>query len=97
MRRLVALSLLSSALLTFAGCKTPCRELSERLCDCVEPFDREECLRAAAVEESNVELTDEQYETCEQRLTTCNIDPNDRGTCQLLETDEGKRACGLAR
>ncbi len=97
MRRFVALSLLSSALLSFAGCKSPCRELSERLCDCVELFDREDCLRTVAVEESNLELTAEQQEVCEQRLTTCNIDPNDRSTCALLETDEGKQACGLAR
>ena len=97
MRRSIALTLLSSALLALAGCKSPCRELSERLCDCVETFQRESCIRAVVNEESRIEPTDEQLATCEQRLETCTIDPENRDTCDILKTDEGKQACGLAR
>jgi hypothetical protein len=97
MRRPAALVLLSSALLALAGCKSPCRELSELRCACVEPFRRETCLRAVATDESNVEPTDADLALCEQKLDECGIDPENQDTCDRLETDEGKRACGLAR
>ncbi|HYO55127.1 hypothetical protein [Archangium sp.] len=97
MRRSAAITLLVSALLALAGCKSPCRELSERLCDCREQFERDECVQQVANREKSVEPTDEQLATCEQRLETCNIDPDDRKTCDILLTDEGKAACGLAR
>jgi hypothetical protein len=96
MRRFVALSLLSSALLSFAGCKSPCRELAERFCDCTELFARENCLRQVAADESRLDITAEQQEFCAEKLETCKIDSNDRTTCDILRTDEGKRACGLA-
>ncbi|HEX8820042.1 MAG TPA: hypothetical protein VF794_08975 [Archangium sp.] len=96
MRRSVALTLLSSALLALAGCKSPCRELSERLCDCVESFQRDTCIRSVANEENNIEPTDEELEVCEQRLTTC-VDTQEKTVCERIETDEGKQACGLAR
>lgn len=97
MRRSVALTLLSSALLALAGCKSPCRELSERICDCAEPFQRESCVRAVAERERLIEPTQEELTACEQELTTCIINPDDRRTCDILQTDEGKQACGLAR
>ncbi|MCY1074491.1 hypothetical protein [Archangium lansingense] len=97
MRRSATITLLFSALLALAGCKSPCRELSERLCDCVEQFQRDECIQAVADRERNIETTDEELDTCQARLDTCRIDSNDRNTCDLLLTDEGKQACGLAR
>jgi hypothetical protein len=97
MRRSVTLALFTSALLTLAGCKSPCRELSERLCDCVEPFQRDSCVRAAAEEESNIEPTDEELEACEDRLKTCTIKADEPDSCEFLNTPEGKQACGLAR
>jgi hypothetical protein len=102
MRRSVALTLLSSALFVLAGCKSPCRQLSERLCDCVEAFERDTCIRNVATQENTLETTDEQLEVCEQRLETCNFIETDsteqrKATCARLQTDEGKQACGLAR
>ncbi|HEX8435818.1 hypothetical protein [Archangium sp.] len=101
MRRSVAITLLSSALLALAGCKSPCRELSERLCDCVESFQRDSCIRSVAEEESRLEPTDEQLEVCEQRLETC-LNTDDeverQAICQRIETNEAeKQACGLSR
>jgi hypothetical protein len=106
MRRSVAITLLSSALLALAGCKSPCRELSERLCDCVESFQRDSCIRAVAEEENRVEPTDAELAVCEQRLELC-LNPDNARTdteeerqafCQRLETDEAeKQACGLSR
>ncbi len=102
MRRSVAITLLSSALFALAGCKSPCRQLSEQLCDCVEPFERDTCIRNVANEENGIETTDEQLEVCEQRLETCNfIDTSTperrKATCAILQTDKGKQDCGLAR
>jgi hypothetical protein len=100
MRRSVAITLLSSALLALAGCKSPCRELSERLCDCVESFQRDSCIRSVAEEESRIEPTDEQLEVCEQRLDECLNEDEEKerqATCRSLETDAAtKRKCGLA-
>jgi hypothetical protein len=97
MRRSAALVLLASTLLALTGCKSPCRELSELRCACAEPFQRESCIRSVAIDEANVEPTGEDLALCEQKLETCPINPEDRSTCEALETDEGKRACGLAR
>ncbi|MFY0525791.1 hypothetical protein ACN28I_22490 [Archangium gephyra] len=97
MRRSTAITLLCSALLALAGCKSPCRQLSERLCDCVEQFRRDECIQAVAERERSVEPTDEDLTACEERLDTCTINPDDRTTCDILLTDEGKAACGLAK
>jgi hypothetical protein len=97
MRRSAPITLLVSSLLALAGCKSPCRELSERLCGCLEQFQQDTCIQQVSERERDVEPTDEELAACEQRLETCNINPDDRNTCDILETDEGKAACGLAR
>lgn len=108
MRRSAAIPLIFSALLALAGCKSPCRELSERLCDCLEQFERDNCIQRVADRERNVEPTDEDLATCEERLDEClpeghedlenQSDSKDgKVTCSELETDAGKFACGLAR
>ncbi|XXF79128.1 hypothetical protein P2318_05085 [Myxococcaceae bacterium GXIMD 01537] len=90
MRRTLAIALVSSALLTLAGCKGPCRELSERLCDCAQSSTvREFCIQRAANEQSRFEPTAEEESVCEQRLEQCD--------CHTIDTAEGKVACGLAR
>lgn len=97
MRRPVLLPLLLATLSVLAGCKGPCRELSERFCDCVDRYQRTTCLANVSTRERNIEPTPEDEAACEQKLTTCTIDPDDRTTCTILDTDEGKLACGLAR
>ncbi|QRK12724.1 hypothetical protein JQX13_23440 [Archangium violaceum] len=97
MRRSATITLLFSALLALAGCKNPCRELSERLCDCVESYQRDDCVQLVAERERNIEPTDEELSVCEQKLQTCTIDANRPETCDILETEAGKDACGLSR
>lgn len=97
MRRSTALTLVASVLLSLTGCKSPCRELSERLCDCVETFQRDTCIRTVATKETEIDVTDTELATCEEKLKSCTIDANDKTTCNILLTDEGKQACGLAR
>jgi hypothetical protein len=103
MRRSSLIALLASSLFVLAGCKTQCRVLSERLCECLEPVEREDCLTLAASEERRLEPTAEQEEVCEGYLTTClpnvsELEGQEReAACRVLETPEGKQACGLAR
>jgi hypothetical protein len=90
MRRLAATAVLSAALLALSGCKGPCRELSEKLCDCaISSVAREQCVRLAANSEARVTPSTADEEFCEQKLETCD--------CRQIETDEGKAACGLSR
>jgi hypothetical protein len=92
MRRFVATAAISLALLGLAGCKGSCRELSEKLCDCfTNSLEREVCIRRAANDEAFVEPTAEDNARCEELLA------NESCTCEAIETNEGKVACGLAR
>jgi hypothetical protein len=92
MRRSVTTALLSFALLGLAGCKSPCRELSEQLCECqITTLSREACVRRAVNDEARIEPTDEQQAYCESKLDSCK--------CELIEEDEtgtAKQNCGLA-
>jgi hypothetical protein len=84
------LGLCAAALLVVAGCKSPCRQLSEKLCECqANSLDKEACVKRAQQEESRVKPTDVQQQACEALLEGCD--------CHLIDTAEGKRACGLAR
>lgn len=90
MRRTLALALVSSALFALTGCKGPCRELSEKLCECTtSTTDRDFCLQRVSNEQARFEPTADEEGVCEQRLEACD--------CHTIDTDEGKRACGLAR
>lgn len=74
------------------GCKSPCRQLSEKLCECAaNTIEKEDCLQRASTAENspNNEPTAEQNAYCEAQLEQCD--------CRLIDTPEGKRACGLAR
>ena len=88
MRRLLVL--LVAPLLFASACRSPCRQLSEKLCECSETtYQREACLRRASTEESRVAPTPAQDQACADLLPGCD--------CHTIETTEGKQACGLAR
>lgn len=90
MRRTLALALVSSALFALAGCKGPCRELSEKLCECTtSTTSRDFCLQRVANEQARFEPTAEEEGECEARLEACD--------CHTIDTEQGKIACGLAR
>ena len=91
MRRSVAITLLSFALLGLSGCKGACRQLSEKMCDCnTNSVERELCVRRASNNEAVFEPTAEQEAFCESKLESCECGKVD------IDTDEGKLACGLA-
>jgi hypothetical protein len=86
--RTVAFALLAALALT--GCKTKCRQLSEKLCDCaINTTERDNCLRRASNAESISPPTETDEAYCEGLLTQCD--------CRLIDTAQGKVNCGLAR
>ncbi|MCI0570600.1 MAG: hypothetical protein L0Y66_07605 [Myxococcaceae bacterium] len=92
MRTLHVLALcLPLSLVTLTGCKSSCRALSEKLCECKPTTgEREACLRAVAQNEAAAPpLTVDDEATCTAKLETC--------VCENLDTPDGKEACGLAR
>jgi hypothetical protein len=90
------LLVIAISLLVIAGCKSNCRQLSERLCECsINSVEKDACLRtASAAEGSNPPSTDDE-KTCMALLK-----PDDGGVgcdCRLIDTKAGKVRCGLAR
>ena len=88
--------------LALTGCKTKCRQLSEKLCDCaVNSAERDNCLRRASNAETinPPNATDEAY--CESLLpvgdTQRTADGGQACDCRLIDTAQGKVNCGLAR
>lgn len=87
MRWLLALVVAASL---FTGCKSKCRQLSEKLCDCsLNSNDKTACLQRAASNESVNTVTDEDEATCQRLYDQCD--------CRLIDTPVGKIRCGLAR
>ncbi|MDP1918270.1 MAG: hypothetical protein Q8L14_18640 [Myxococcales bacterium] len=73
-----------------SGCKSPCRQLSERQCDCqASSYDRNTCLQRAATNESTFVPTAGDNQRCAELVEQCD--------CRLIDTPEGKRKCGFAR
>lgn len=83
---------LALAVLSLAGCKTYCRQLSEKVCDCTtSSSERTSCLSTQATKEGSVgpdPVTQEQEDFCETKLSTCD--------CRLIDTPAGRERCGLA-
>ena len=88
MMRHVVLALLC---VVFAGgCRSNCRALSERQCECtLTTSERTVCLASVASREANNPPTPEDEDACEALVDECD--------CNLIDTPEGKRNCGIAR
>lgn len=94
-RSLVVVAGLLVALLS--GCKSQCRQLTEKLCDCAETtILKQQCLTDAATKDSSYGSNPTSENICHALLTG---EGSDAGVCDChqLSTPEGKRACGLAR
>jgi Tfp pilus assembly major pilin PilA len=88
--RLAVLAVLSSLFLLSTGCKSSCRQLSEKLCDCTSSTtERTACLQQAANKENATTIvTAEDEATCQGLIAQCD--------CRLIDTASGKERCGLA-
>jgi hypothetical protein len=84
------------AFLAFGSCKSQCRQLSERMCECsLNTNEKQACLGRAANAEGANPPSYEQEETCRNAIYGSNGKaPCD---CRLIDTPEGKIRCGLAR
>lgn len=75
-----------------SGCKTYCRQLSEKVCECTSSTsERTNCLQGQANKESAYgaqNLTQEEEDLCEGHLKECD--------CRLIDTPTGRQRCGLA-
>lgn len=88
MRHVVLLAF-ASLLLVTSGCKSHCRLLSEKLCDCTtNTSDKTTCLSRAASQEAAFQPTADDELTCEALTESCD--------CRLVDTPSGKERCGLA-
>lgn len=92
MNRVVLLAFASFLLVT-AGCKSQCRLLTEKQCDCTtNSTDKTNCLTRASQQDSTFGVgagaTAEDEERCEALLEGCD--------CRLLDTQAGKERCGIA-
>jgi hypothetical protein len=87
--------LLACTLLT--GCKGPCRNLAESLCNCaLSSADKDSCNQNVANEDGRLSPSDSDNAICAALLNP----PTDGGIgcdCHLVNTTGGKIACGLAR
>ncbi len=86
----LALALLLA--LSVTGCKSKCRQLSEKICECAgNTYLKDNCNRQAGNSEARLQepLTAADEARCEGLLKGCD--------CNLIDTPEGKKACGLAR
>jgi uncharacterized protein YcfL len=87
MRKLLVIAL---AVVALAGCKSNCRQLSEKLCDCtISSTAKSTCLTNVANHEASAISTAETEATCGALLDGCD--------CRLVDTPAGKVKCGLAR
>jgi hypothetical protein len=79
----------ASLLLVTSGCKSHCRLLSEKLCDCTTTStEKTACLSRAATQEGTFPPTASDELTCEALVASCD--------CRLVDTPAGKERCGLA-
>ncbi len=81
---------LAAAVFGLVGCKSQCRVLSEKLCDCaINSLDKDACIRRAATNEGQVVITAADEATCAALVNQCD--------CRIVDTTVGKERCGLAR
>jgi hypothetical protein len=88
--RPLVFGILAAVSVGLSGCKGPCRQLSERLCECERStFERENCLQDVSTKDGSATVTADDEAFCQSKLEVCD--------CNALDTVEGKRNCGLVR
>lgn len=87
--RHAVLFVFASLLVATSGCKSHCRLLSEKLCDCTSnTTDKTACLSRAATQEANYPPSVDNEVSCQVLFDSCD--------CRLVDTQSGKERCGLA-
>ena len=84
------LPILIALSLGLSGCKSACRQLSERLCECaINSTEKSNCVTRAGNSEGAFPPSADNETFCKSHLSTCD--------CRLIATPNGKIACGLAK
>ncbi len=88
------------ALFLLAGCANPCENIQTTLCLCqgLTQTERTNCQNAATAQEQLATPSAAQLSVCQQLLPGCEklIGPNGEG-CDQLQTEAGRKTCGLSR
>lgn len=93
MRRLSSIAALA---LLLAGCSSPCKELGDRVCECIPVGTSvDSCKREVDNMVKSVDPTKDQEQTCSDLLDSCSGAPGVE-FCDWIQTETGKVACGLA-
>lgn len=100
MRRPPALLAIAAALVlgvAATGCSNPCRDLGDRICNCVpEGQTRTACRNDVKTRVSDANPTSDQQDYCTNLLDTCPDPSASAEACNLMQTCWGKVACGMA-
>jgi hypothetical protein len=96
-RLLARLAPLALGLLCAVGCGSPCQDLADRICNC-QPSGtlRDSCKSSVKNQIDAAKPTSSDQSYCSDRLKTCPDPESTPSQCQVLETQAGKEACGLA-
>ena len=87
--RSVVLTALASLLLVTSGCKSACRQLTEKQCECTSSnTEKTACLQRASAQETLYTPDPDTENRCTELLVTCD--------CRLTDTQAGKERCGFA-
>lgn len=80
------------------ACSSPCIQVQQVLCQCQgrTQSERNTCEDNAKQQESLQPPSDSTQQTCEQLLPGCEAIIDGGGGCASLQTDEGRKACGLS-
>lgn len=91
MNRLLVM-VFAALVFSLAGCKSQCRQLDEKQCDCaLNTTDKNNCLTRASSNESYNAPTPDDEARCRYLVA------NNLCDCRLVNTTQGKINCGLAR
>ncbi len=96
-RFLVRLAPLALGLLCLAGCGSPCQDLADRICNC-QPAGtlRDNCKSSVKNQIGTTKPSSSDQSLCAEKLKSCPDPESTPSQCQVLETEAGKEACGLA-
>ena len=92
----VALAAIIAAV--FQACSSPCLQVQQVLCQCqgATQSERNTCEDNAKQQESLQPPSDSTQDTCDKLLPGCEAIIDGGSGCPSLQTDEGRKACGLS-
>lgn len=99
MPKLLPSLLAGLAAAALAGCGSPCQDLAERICNCqLTTVLRDECKASVGnqIKSATQKPDSEDQQRCSELLKTCPDPSGIPNQCDVLRTDEGRKACGLA-